>query len=181
MIVRQRIPNMIAGVSQQAPELRLPEHCEAQDNGYSSVIDGLQKRAPTEHVATLDNANGVVDQVRAHWVNRDSGERYVMLFDDAYTNGVKIFDLADGSEVTLTGPSNGAIPAASVTYIKNSDARSNLRVLTVADTTIVANRTITCAMDTSQLYDSVDVTVGSGTSLKSKSARRIFWWVRSAG
>ena len=43
-LVSKSIPNLINGVSQQPPALRLPTQGEAQENGLSDVVDGLKKR-----------------------------------------------------------------------------------------------------------------------------------------
>ena len=49
--MNRSIPNMFNGVSQQPPALRLPSQANIQENGMSSVVDGLSKRPPTRHVA----------------------------------------------------------------------------------------------------------------------------------
>ena len=48
-LVSTSIPNLINGVSQQPPSVRLPTQSEVQENGLSSVSEGLKKRPPTEH------------------------------------------------------------------------------------------------------------------------------------
>lgn len=47
-LVSKNIPNLINGVSQQPPALRLSSQGETQENGFSDVVDGLKKRPPTE-------------------------------------------------------------------------------------------------------------------------------------
>ena len=48
-LISTSIPNLINGVSQQPPSIRLVTQAEKQENGLSSVVDGLTKRPPTEH------------------------------------------------------------------------------------------------------------------------------------
>ena len=48
-LISTSIPNLINGVSQQPPSVRLVTQAEKQENGLSSVVDGLTKRPPTEH------------------------------------------------------------------------------------------------------------------------------------
>ena len=48
-LISTSIPNLINGVSQQPPSIRLSTQAEVQENGLSSVVDGLVKRPPTEH------------------------------------------------------------------------------------------------------------------------------------
>ena len=46
-LISQSIPNLINGVSQQPPSLRLNTQAELQENGLSSVVTGLSKRPCT--------------------------------------------------------------------------------------------------------------------------------------
>ena len=52
-LVSKNIPNLINGVSQQPPALRLSSQGETQENGFSDVVDGLKKRPPTEFLTQL--------------------------------------------------------------------------------------------------------------------------------
>lgn len=52
-LVSKSIPNLINGVSQQAPALRLESQGEEQENGLSDVVDGLKKRPPAEFIKAL--------------------------------------------------------------------------------------------------------------------------------
>ena len=52
-LISNNIPNLINGVSQQPPSLRLASQAEEQINGLSDVVTGLKKRPPTEHTNVL--------------------------------------------------------------------------------------------------------------------------------
>ena len=52
-LVSKSIPNLINGVSQQPPALRLESQGEVQENGFSDVVDGLKKRPPTQFLKKL--------------------------------------------------------------------------------------------------------------------------------
>ena len=54
MLISQNIKNIVSGISQQAPILRLPEQLEEQENGFSSEANGLVKRPPTVFVKALE-------------------------------------------------------------------------------------------------------------------------------
>ena len=45
MLISQSVKNIVSGISQQPPVLRLPEQLEEQINGFSTEASGLQKRA----------------------------------------------------------------------------------------------------------------------------------------
>ena len=52
-LVSKSIPNLINGISQQPPSLRLESQGEIQENGLSDVVDGLKKRPPTKFLKKL--------------------------------------------------------------------------------------------------------------------------------
>ena len=55
MLYSQNIKNLVSGISQQPPILRLPEQLEEQINGLSTESSGLQKRPPTINVKDLSD------------------------------------------------------------------------------------------------------------------------------
>jgi len=57
-LVSKSIPNLINGISQQPPALRLETQGEVQENGLSDVVDGLKKRPPTQFLKRLVKTNG---------------------------------------------------------------------------------------------------------------------------
>ena len=76
MLISQNIKNLISGISQQAPILRLPEQLEIQENGYSSEANGLVKRPPTVFIKALTSALSDNDVPLLHFVDRDSNFKY---------------------------------------------------------------------------------------------------------
>lgn len=179
---RWAVQNLIGGVSQQPPSTRLENQCEVQDDAYSSVVDGLGKRQPVEHVRTLEELVGTVvgDQSLVHWINRDSSERYAVVIDPtAFADQVKIYDATDGTEMTVTGAGGGAIPQSVKDYLDAAVPRTDLRALTVADTTFLVNRTVTCKMNESKLSDALDVSPNATPDWRSRSSRRFFLFWQS--
>ena len=59
-LVSRSIPNLVQGVSQQPEVLRLTSQASEQINGYSSVVEGLKKRPPTEYVAKLSSSSLII-------------------------------------------------------------------------------------------------------------------------
>ena len=136
-LISTTIPNLVSGVSQQADGLRYGSQAEEQINGYSSLVEGLIKRPPTKHTAKL--IDGSVGNTLIHTINRDSAERYVVVFQN---NTVKVFDI-NGTEKTVTTPDG-------VGYITTTTPRSDLKCLTVADYTFVLNKSQATAMGAAQ-------------------------------
>jgi hypothetical protein len=139
--VNRSIPNLYNGVSQQPPSLRLPSQATEQINGLSSVVFGLSKRPPTNHLAKLNTA--VLEDSFVHTINRDSTQQYKVII----TNGdLKVYNLA-GVEQTVSFP-NGK------TYLNAASPIDSFACVTVADYTFIVNKTVTVTKDT---------TTGGGT------------------
>ena len=71
-LISLQIPNLIQGVSQQPPQMRLPSQLEEQINAYPSLTEGLTKRPPTNHISRLATD---ADASFIHFINRDANFR----------------------------------------------------------------------------------------------------------
>ena len=78
-LVSRTIPNLVQGVSQQPEVLRLTSQASEQINGFSSVVEGLKKRPPTEYVAKLSSSS--FGNAFIHTINRDVNERYIVVIN----------------------------------------------------------------------------------------------------
>lgn len=127
-LVSRTIPNLVQGVSQQPEVLRLSSQATSQTNGFSSVVEGLKKRPPTDYIAKLSNSS--FSNAFLHTINRDTTERYVVVI----TNGaINVYDI-DGtakSVVLQTGASS---------YLASSNPKDDFRCVTVADYTFILNK-----------------------------------------
>ena len=92
-LVNTKKPNLVGGVSQQSDSLRFENQCTEQINADPSVIRGLQKRAPLEHVAELtDTSSQMIDLVTGpyktftHTINRDTQEQYIVSVSQKQNN-----------------------------------------------------------------------------------------------
>ncbi len=130
MRVNGNIPSLINGVSQQPPSLRLPTQGVEQINAVSSLLDGLAKRPPSEHVAKLSSRNFIKPFV--HWINRDEFEKYCVLF---FPETIQVVG-ADGTQYPVVEKVTG-----NMSYINVGSPYRQLKALTVNDTTFVVNRT----------------------------------------
>lgn len=137
-LLSQSVKNLVQGISQQPSFIRFPEQLEKQVNGFSTEVDGLQKRPPLVFVKNLQSLwnHANVTQPLVHFINRDASERYVVVFAE---NTVRIFDI-DGTEKTVT-IADGTSP-----YITTNTPRETLQVVTVADHTFVLNKSIVTRM-----------------------------------
>ena len=139
-LVTKTLPNLINGVSQQPDALRYDTQCSAQENAYPSVVEGLTKRLPTEHVA---QTNLTADAKTAvHTINRDSPEQYTVLLRDQQ---IRVYD-KDGTLKTVEMGTNTGADTDNVTYLETNNADTALKALTIADVTYIVNTEKTTAM-----------------------------------
>jgi hypothetical protein len=132
-LVSQSVKNLKGGISQQPDILRFSNQGQLQINGWSSETEGLQKRPPTTFVKRLGAVGMFGAKPLIHLVNRDASEQYFMVFTG---QGIEVADLK-GNRYTVRGY-NG--------YANCERPRTDLRLITVADYTFVANRNKLTAM-----------------------------------
>ena len=131
------VPNLAQGVSQQPDNLRYPGQCDEQINAWATVVEGLVKRPNTRHISKLFTSK-VSPNAHVQVIDRDETNRFVSVIDN---NDLSVFDLNDGSEKTVT------ITADAQTYLDNiSNPREDVKALTVADYTFIANKEQTVAL-----------------------------------
>ena len=126
-LVSYNIPNLAQGVSQQPDAQRDPSQAEIQVNGMSSIVEGLRKRDPTQTLALVSSSD--FGDCFIHEILRDNVEEYLAVIT---SSSIKVFDL-DGAEQTVSAPSG-------YSYLSNvTDAKSQVRAVTIADYTFVTN------------------------------------------
>ena len=133
-LISRTIPNLVQGVSQQPEILRLNSQATSQVNGFSSVVEGLKKRPPTNYIATISTS--ALNNASIHTINRDVNERYIVII----TNGAIQVKTITGATKTVVMQTNA------VNYLASSDPRADFVAVTVADYTYILNKTKTCAM-----------------------------------
>lgn len=135
MLVSGSISSFSNGVSQQATSLRLPSQGEEQVNAYSSLVEGLKRRPPTEHLALVSATP--LGNVFVHTINRDADERYVVIISDG---DLKVFDF-EGDEKTVNFPDG-------TDYLDSTDPKNSFAAVTVADYTFIVNKGVEVEVDT---------------------------------
>ena len=133
-MISSAIPNLIQGISQQSPALRLSSQAENQVNAFPSLVEGLLKRPPLEHVAIMSNSETTGSFT--HLINRDVNERYFVFINAS--NQISVYDLA-GNSKTVTYPDGTA-------YLNSTAPATDFRAVTVADYTYIVNTSQTTAM-----------------------------------
>ena len=133
-LISTSIPNLINGVSQQPPALRLASQAETVINCLPSPVEGLKKRPPLHHVSKLFSGTAGSERPFVQLVERQEGVSYIVIIQNGE---IKVVDLPTGTLVTPTATT------ADLDYldIETADVPSEqFRVASVADYTFIVNR-----------------------------------------
>ena len=130
--VRRPIPSMLNGISQQPASLRHPSQCAALVNGFPSLATGLQKRAPTQHLAKITSA--AWGDAYTHVINWSAASQWLIVLIDG---DLLAFDF-DGNSKTVNFPDGKA-------YLSVTDPVTDFASVTVGDTVYIANKTVAVA------------------------------------
>ena len=127
-LVSYSIPNLAQGISQQPDAQRDPSQAEIQINGMSSIVEGLRKRDCSETIGLVSNST--FGDCFIHSILRDKIEEYLAVIS---SSSIKVYDL-DGTEKTVNPVSNAYNYLSTIT-----DAKTQLRAVTIADFTFITN------------------------------------------
>jgi hypothetical protein len=133
--VTQLIPNFLGGVSKQPDDKKLPGQVVEAINAYADPTYGLSKRPGTKWLGNLSSTTNEFQNGKWFYINRDDTEKYIGVI---YGTSIKIWNV-NNPTATVTVTNTGS---SYLTY-GSSNAKNSLQVLTVQDTTIVANTQVT--------------------------------------
>lgn len=145
MLQRISIPDLHGGVSRQPDSQRFPNQMEECDNAFLHMTSGLEKRSGFEMIKDLSNISG--DQL-IHWIDRSPNERYFVSFRNDVNTPIRIFKI-DGTECSIE-----VVDAGAKTYVTTNPV--NLKAITIDDTTIIVNTSITASFDSSTVTYNFD-------------------------
>lgn len=131
------IPNLIQGVSQQAPQQRRDSQCEAQFDCLNSPKDGCLSRNGFDYLFRLPGAN--LSEAFFYEFFRGSSEHYLMF---AKTDTLKVLNLGSGTVWTAS------LTTDQRTYINSAgpNFKDNFVAQTVEDTTFLTSKGTVPAM-----------------------------------
>ena len=139
------VPSLVGGVSQQSPQLRLVGQAESQTNFYSSLVDGLQRRHPIDHVGSVEDISDEIARpnrnYHCHVINRSPDEQYMVLLADVSDTSerVQVLQLSDGARIPVFDP-DGSTPGTAYLDIDTGTPSTSYKCVTIADYTLVLNR-----------------------------------------
>ena len=163
--VTQRIPNYLGGVSKQSDDKMLPGQVRECFNGFPDATYGLTKRPGFQHIADLGTGS-IYDGGRWFYINRDDTEVYVGVIKGSNIN---IWNAGTGTACTVT------YGTGAQAYLTGS--RTDYKLLTVQDTTIVINSSTTVSAKPTPNT----VTNGVGTLVLDTTAPSITYYIEIQG
>ncbi len=135
--ITQTIPSFTGGISQQPDELMLPGQVKDLLNGVPDITEGLVKRPGSRYLNSLSGATST-----GSWFSYYRDESEGAYIGQVQTNGsVNIWKVSDGTAVSVSGNVSS--------YLSHTSA-SDLKFLTVADTTFATNTTVNTAKTTAK-------------------------------
>ena len=150
-LISSTIPNMINGVSQQPPALRLASQAESVINCLSSPVEGLTKRPPFNHIKKIINGSAGSGHPFVEVVDRDGTIQYLIMIRDG---AIDVFDL-DGNAQTVATP-NGT---DYLDIANTAEPADKFRIASVADYTFICNREKVVTMDHAGTYTQSGTTI----------------------
>lgn len=147
-IISRAIPGLFGGVSQQIPAMRHQTQGEVQENGLSTVVQGLFKRPGAKHIAELPNqwaagaSEASIGNVHCHVIDRGEGSRWQLAIGESTLN---VVNMATGVSETVAFQNISGGTTGFPSYLVAADPQTAFRCITVADTTFLVNTEKTVA------------------------------------
>jgi hypothetical protein len=130
-LFNKQISSLINGISQQPDSTKYDSQSRLQENFLSSAATGLMKRAPTTFIKNL----GVIsEEAYIRVIDRDKHEKYILVVDGGT---IRVFDIS-GEEKVVNAPQG-----MSYLNLASGISKQEFSSLTIADTTILLNKTVT--------------------------------------
>ena len=131
--VTQRINSYLGGVSKQSDDKMLPGQVRECYNGFPDATYGLTKRPGFKHIVNLGTGT-TYDDAKWFYIKRDDDEEYVGAIKG--TN-IYIWNAVSGNVCTVT------YGTGAQAYL--SGTKDDYKIITVQDTSIVINQSVTVA------------------------------------
>lgn len=153
------IPNFVSGVSQQPRTMRFPSQAEESINTYPSVVEGLTKRPPAQHIKRLlTPTTQASSNSSSHFIDRSETEKYIT---EIREGKIRVWDLDGNEKLVYYGGATPSLtpPASASSYLTGST--DDFKMLTIADYTFVLNKTAYPRLSTDVLANTLYDAYGS--------------------
>ena len=142
-MIETKTLQLAGGISKQPAHERFPGQLEDANNATFAIVDGASKRPGSIWVAKVTGLTGG-SIYRVHPINRSATEKYLVVYA---INTLRVFSV-DGTEAYVAGLSSGA----ATYYSQNNATADQLRFVSIADYTIIANTTVPLGVTTTPSF-----------------------------
>ena len=167
--VTQRINSYLGGVSKQSDDKMLPGQVRECYNGFPDATYGLTKRPGFKHIVNLGTGT-TYDDGKWFYIKRDDDEEYVGVIKG---NTINIWNAVSGATCTVNYGSGAQA------YL--SGTKTDYKIITVQDTSIIVNSSVTVTAQTAPTFNphrvasievqyvtasttyTIDITIGGST------------------
>lgn len=138
-LIEQPIKALFNGVSRQPQNVRLSSQVQESENALHSVVTGGFEKRPASQRTIAVTGLATSGEYAVHTIDRDPTEQYMVVIDNAGV--LKVYDLINNVEKTVN-----TVSSSLQTYITTTNPRTDLAFVTIADYTIISNRTKVTAL-----------------------------------
>ena len=135
-----KLPSMIGGISEQAPQDRPPSMSEDELNIQNDPLKGARARNGSQVIGYL---SATYTDPFIHYIPRSLSENYAVLIEG---QSLRIINMIDGKAAAISGFSGDVKKAFAHTGV----SRYAFTAVTVEDTTFLANKRTTVRMKTTK-------------------------------
>lgn len=147
---------LAGGISKQPPYERFPGQVSDAKNATFTLADGASKRPGSILVAKLNNTNPSGGPnftsgglYRLHVISRDANEKYLVVYGPDI---LRVFHV-DGTEARVVGLNALSLtPQAADYFASNNATAAQLRFVSIADYTLIANATVKLGVSATPTY-----------------------------
>tara|TARA_B100001939_G_scaffold188425_1_gene162304 strand:+ start:576 stop:3725 length:3150 start_codon:yes stop_codon:yes gene_type:complete len=128
--ITQRIPNLLAGISQQPDNRKRPGQVKDAVNVYPDFTLGMLKRPGSKFVSNLHGAN-LTDSAKWFHILRDEQEKYIAQYAD---NVFRVWSLIDGGVRVVDMGTNTGVPGTCNVATSKTEANALNTALSLVQT-----------------------------------------------
>ena len=163
------IRSLNGGLSTQPESLRLPSQATVANNILSTVIEGTKRRPPLEYIGKLSSVSSIAQSF--HPIDSLNGKFLISAGDTI----AQVYSVdSPGAPLTLLDNTGTLAAGSDFAYLTSANPKDDLRFLTLADYTLVVNRSKTVTRNAT-LYatnpSQAQVTIVSGAYSRKYAVR----------
>jgi hypothetical protein len=134
-----KIDNLVNGVSSQPNAYRIPNQGDSCENFWPSILTSLVRRPGTSYIETLSESPWASSDF-FHTIDRGPLQKYILRISTGGT--IEVYNLLTGEKAVVSSLLGDS------TYLHTDNPSEDIRALSIADSTVILNRSILVREDT---------------------------------